>query len=222
MTSDHVEPAARARVRRHPERSTRDVAVANAVLDEGLVAHVAFVADHGPVVIPMVYARRGGSILLHGSPASRLLRTVGSGVDVCVAVTLIDGLVLARSAFHHSMNYRSVVVFGTATPLVGLGERREALATITERLAPARQGHLRPMTDLEVKATTVLVLGMDDVTVKARSGPPVDDVGDIDPAVWAGVIPLGVAWGAPAPDGTVGPDTVVPDHVAAMGVTPPT
>lgn len=208
--------AERALVRRHPERSTHDRVAVNAVLDEGLVAHVGLATPTGPVVVPMIYARSGREILLHGSPASRLLRTAASGVEVCVTVTLLDGLVLARSAFHHSMNYRSVVVFGTAAPLVDPVERRRALEEITERLVPGRRAGLRPMTDREVRATTVLAVDMVDATVKARSGPPVDDADDVDPDVWAGVVPLGVAWGEPAADATVGPDTAVPGHVRSL------
>lgn len=217
MTTDPgADVGDRALVRRHPERSTHDPAAVDAVLDEGLVAHVGLGTPSGPVVIPMVYARRGRGILLHGSPASRLLRSAGSGVDVCVTVTLLDGLVLARSAFHHSMNYRSVVVFGTAAPLADLDERRRALEAITERLVPGRQAHLRPMTDREVRGTTVLAVDIVDATVKARSGPPVDDAADVAADVWAGVVPLGVAWGEPVADASVGTATEVPDHVRAL------
>lgn len=200
-------------VRRLPDRGAYDEAARDAVLDEGLVAHVGFVADDGrPVVIPMAYARDGAHLVLHGSPASRLLRTGKGGVDVCVTVTLLDGLVLARTTFHHSMNYRSVVVLGRATPVEDLGERAAALDLLVEHLTPGQAAALRPSTEKEIRGTLVLRLPLDEFSVKMRAGGPVDDEEDLDPSVWAGVIPVRIAPGEPAADEITAVD--VPAHVA--------
>ncbi len=216
---------ARNQIGRMPERGVEDRAAIEAVLDEGLVAHVGIVAggaDGGavgggeaahPVVIPMLYARQGDRLLLHGSPASRLLRAARKGAEVCVTVTLLDGLVLARSAMHHSMNYRSVVVFGTATEVTDWDEKVAALDRLTEHVIPGRMAGLRPHTDKEVRGTTVLALPLDECSMKARTGQPVDDAEDMDADVWAGVLPIGVSVGQPEPDPLMGPREV-PDHVA--------
>ncbi|MEO1065223.1 MAG: pyridoxamine 5'-phosphate oxidase family protein [Actinomycetota bacterium] len=199
-------------VRRLPDRSSYDEELRDAILDEGLVAHVGLVDDEGrPVVIPMAYARDHDHLLLHGSPASRLLRGGKTGVDLCVTVTLLDGLVLARSTFHHSMNYRSVVVLGTATPVEDLDDRRAALDQLTEHLAPGQLEVLRPSSEKEVRGTLVLRLPTDEFSVKARSGGPVDDDEDLDPQVWAGVIPLSLAPGVPVPDETTAVE--LPPHL---------
>ncbi len=203
---------------RVPERGVVDRAAIEAVLDEGMIAHVGLVAGEGeaahPVVIPMLYARLGDRLLLHGSPASRLLRTAKSGVEVCVTVTLLDGLVLARSAMHHSMNYRSVVVFGTATEVTDWDDKVAALDRLTDHVLPGRMAVLRPHTDKEVRGTTVLSLSLEECSMKVRTGPPVDDAEDMDAGVWAGVLPLGVAAGVPEPDPLM-PPREVPEQVAA-------
>jgi hypothetical protein len=207
----------RTRLRRKPDRADQDPAARDAVLDEGLIAHVGLVAgasgDPHPVVIPMLYARDDDRLILHGSPASRLLRTAKQGVDVCVTVTLLDALVLARSALNHSMNYRSVVVIGRAVEITDHDEKRAALDRLTDQTVPGQVAALRPNSDLEVKGTTVLSLPMDDWSMKVRSGPPVDEPEDLDEPVWAGLIPLGMAVGDPEPDeGSVG--RPIPAHVA--------
>lgn len=203
--------ANRARVRRKPERADYDLEAVNAVLDEALVCHVGFSVDDQPFVIPMTYARVDDGLLLHGAPGSRLLRRFDGTVPASVAVTVLDGLVLARSAFNHSMNYRSVVCFGRPVVVEDLAERAEALDAITDRLVPGRRQHLRPMTDKEVRATRVLRMPIEDASVKARSGPPGDDE-DADWPVWAGVLPVAVVVGEPVP-APGWEDADVPEHL---------
>jgi hypothetical protein len=164
------------------------------------VAHVGLVSGDGPVVIPMLYGRDGDRLLLHGSPASRLMRSGAKGLDMCVTVTLVDGLVLARSAFHHSMNYRSVVVFGQATPVADLDERRAALDLLVDHIVPGRGPDVRPPSEKELKTTLVLALPLDECSVKVRTGPPIDDDEDLDRLTWAGVVPLTTVPGVPVPD----------------------
>ncbi len=190
-------PSPRTTVRRLPERGSYDRADAHAILDEGLVAHVGLAGDDGPVVIPMLYGRQGDRLILHGSPASRLLRGGSKAVDLCVTVTLVDGLVLARSAFHHSMNYRSVVIFGRATAITDLDERRAALGDLVEHIVPGRGADARPPSDKELRGTLVLGLSLAECSVKARTGGPKDDAEDLDLDVWAGVIPLATTVGEP-------------------------
>ena len=207
----------RTELRRKPDRTVADRDVINAVLDEGLVAHVGLIAGDGdtahPVVIPMLYARDGNVMYLHGSPASRLLRTAKKGAEVCVTVTLLDALVLARSGLNHSMNYRSVVVMGTATEITDREEKVAALNRFVDHTIPGRSAQIRAAHDAEVKATTVLVLPLNECSMKARTTGVVDDPDDLDEPTWAGLIPLGLAIGEPQPDeGSVG-DTV-PGHVA--------
>ena len=201
---------------RKPDREVNDKAAIHAVLDQGLVAHVGLVAGQGaeahPVVIPMLYARHGNRLLLHGSPASRLLRTAKAGVEVCVTVTLLDALVLARSGFHHSMNYRSVVVFGTAVEVVDHDEKVAALDRLVEHTVPGRTATLRPHTDKEVRSTTVLALPLEECSMKVRTGPPIDDDEDLAADTWAGLLPVHVGVGIPEPDELTG-DRGVPAHV---------
>jgi nitroimidazol reductase NimA-like FMN-containing flavoprotein (pyridoxamine 5'-phosphate oxidase superfamily) len=200
-------PTARTTVRRQPDRGRYDRAQVHAILDEGLVAHVGLVSGDGPVVIPMLYGRDGDRLLLHGSTASRLMRSGAKGLAMCVTVTLVDGLVLARSAFHHSMNYRSVVVFGQATPVADLDERRAALDLLVDHIVPGRGADVRPPSDKELRSTLVLALPLDECSVKLRTGPPLDDEEDLDRFTWAGVVPLTTVPGAPvpAPDLRAGP-----------------
>jgi nitroimidazol reductase NimA-like FMN-containing flavoprotein (pyridoxamine 5'-phosphate oxidase superfamily) len=208
-------PSARTTVRRLPERAAYDRETTHAILDEGLVAHVGIATDDGPVVIPMLYGRDGDRLLLHGSPASRLLRGGAKGTDLCVTVTLVDGLVLARSAFHHSMNYRSVVVFGTATPIADLGERRAALDVLVDRLVPGRRADARPPSEKELRGTLVLALPLDECSVKARIGGPKEEPEDMDLPVWAGVIPITTTYGVPVPDVELAGDPPVPAYASA-------
>lgn len=201
-------------VRRLGERAAYDTATRNAILDAALVAHVGMVgADGRPVVIPMACARDGDSLLLHGSPASRMLRQGKAGTDLCATVTVLDGMVLARSALHHSMNYRSVVVLGRASAIDDLVERAAALELIVEHLTPGQTAAIRPTTDKEVRGTLVLRLPLDEFSVKVRAGGPVDDEDDLDPQIWAGVLPLRTEVGEPEPDEITAVE--VPAHLAA-------
>jgi nitroimidazol reductase NimA-like FMN-containing flavoprotein (pyridoxamine 5'-phosphate oxidase superfamily) len=195
----------RTRLRRLPQRGTFDRDTIHAILDEGLVCHVAFAMEGQPYAIPTGYARAGNDIYIHGSSASRMIRTLAEGADVCVTVTLLDGLVLARSAFHHSMNYRSVVVLGRARLVSDPGEKREALRRLTEHMAPGRWTEVRPVTEQELKATSVLALPIGEASAKVRTGPPIDDREDYGWPVWAGVVPLSVRVGEPVPDRRVLP-----------------
>lgn len=203
----------RTQVRRLPKRAVYDREAVNRILDEGLVCHIGFVVDGKPVVIPTGYGRDGETLYIHGSAASRLLRDLAKGVEVCVTVTLLDGLVLARSAFHHSMNYRSVVIFGTATILEDDTAKREALRVFTEHIAPGRWSEVRPPTENELKATTVLAVPLEEVSAKVRTGPPLDDEEDYALPVWAGVLPLTLKPEQPAPDVRLGASIEVPEYV---------
>lgn len=195
-----------ASVRRFPDRGAYDRPTIDAILDEGLVAHVGFVADGHPVVIPVAYARHGDAVLIHGSPASRMVRSLKGGIPASLAVTLLDGLVLAEVAFDHSMNYRSVVLFGHMEEVVDADEKWEALVHLTDALVPGRSAELRPMTDKEVRATTVLRMPIEVASAKVRSGGPSGPAVD---GLWTGVIPRVDTWGpAVAADGSEPPDHV--------------
>jgi nitroimidazol reductase NimA-like FMN-containing flavoprotein (pyridoxamine 5'-phosphate oxidase superfamily) len=180
----------RVRVRRLPKRAAYDRATVHAILDEALVCHLGFVLAEQPYVIPTLHARLGERLYVHGSSASRMLGTLAQGVAACVTVTLIDGLVLARSAFHHSINYRSVVLLGTARAVTDPDEKTAALHAFTEQVVPGRWDEIRPPTPIELKATSVLCLPLEEVSAKVRTGPPVDDEADYAMDVWAGVLPL--------------------------------
>lgn len=193
-------PTERTRVRRLPDRGKYDSETVFAILDEAFICHVGFVADGQPFVIPTGYARVGETLYIHGSAASRMLRTLSEGVQVCVTVTLLDGLVLARSAFHHSMNYRSVVILGRATSVEEPGEKMRALEALTNHIVHGRWDDVRLPTEAEMKATTVLALPLEEVSAKVRIGPPKDDAEDYALPIWAGVVPLRLAPGAPIPD----------------------
>ena len=196
----------RTRLRRHPERGHTARAVLDAILDEGFVVHVGFTAGGAqPFVIPTTYVRIGHALYIHGAVASRMLRAGADGIDLCATVTLLDGLVLARSAFHHSMNYRSVVIVGRARPVDDADEKERILTALVERLIPGRTGVARPPSAEEVKATTVLALPLEEASVKIRTGPPIDAERDLVLPVWTGVIPLALRAGAAQPaDGSVG------------------
>ncbi|HSR45299.1 MAG TPA: pyridoxamine 5'-phosphate oxidase family protein [Acidimicrobiia bacterium] len=204
-------PSDRSRIRRLPDRGSYDQETIYEILDEALICHVGFVDETGlPVVIPTIHARVGNVLYLHGSPASRMLRTLRAGRQVSVAATILDGLVLAKSQFHHSMNYRSVVVFGSAREVKDEQEKASAFRAIVEHLVPGRSEGSRPANDKEVKATAVAAIDIEEASAKQRSGPPVDDDDDIDLPYWAGVIPLALEPGEPASIGT----TPLPDHVS--------
>jgi nitroimidazol reductase NimA-like FMN-containing flavoprotein (pyridoxamine 5'-phosphate oxidase superfamily) len=191
----------RTELRRLPNRGSHDQKVINEILSRGFLAHVGFQINGQPFVIPTLYGHDGDKIYLHGSAASRTLTELEHGVAACVTVTLVDGLVLARSAFHHSMNYRSVVAFGTAR-LIGERERKlHALQTISEQVVPGRWKDVRPPNERELKMTSVLELPVEEASAKIRTGPPLDDEEDLALSVWAGVVPLKLEAKRPIPDG---------------------
>jgi len=206
-------PTERTQVQRLPKRGVYDREAVYRILDEGLVCHIGFVAEGKPVVIPTGYGRKDNMLYIHGSPASRMFRALGKGADVCVTVTLVDGVVLARSAFHHSMNYRSVVIFGKATLLEDDAAKREALRVFTEHVAPGRWQEVRQPSEKELHATTVLAIPLKEVSAKVRTGPPLDDEEDYALSVWAGVLPLDLTPRAPVPDDRLAAGTVVPEYV---------
>jgi uncharacterized protein len=215
MHDAHYADEERSRVRRLPERGSRERALVHAILDEGFVCHVGFATEEGPVVIPTLYARDGERIYLHGSPASRMLRALGKGVPVCVTVTHLDGLVLARSAFHHSVNYRSAVIFGAAREIADLDEKRRAFEVIVEHVVPGRTPETRMPNDFETKYTRVLAVDITEATAKVRSGGPKDDAEDMTLPHWAGVVPLRLTPGAPVPDAALAESVGVPAYVTA-------
>ena len=189
-TSSHLSPSSRTRVIREPQRAVYDREAVNRILDEVFLCHVGFVVDSQPYVIPTSYGRDGDTLYIHGSAASRMLRHLDQGVPVCVTVTLLDGLVLARSVFNHSMNYRSVVILGTATLVSDPAEKLAALRALSERIIPQRWEDSRQPNEKELKATSVLRLPIDEFSAKVRVGPPIDDEEDYSFPTWAGVIPL--------------------------------
>jgi nitroimidazol reductase NimA-like FMN-containing flavoprotein (pyridoxamine 5'-phosphate oxidase superfamily) len=195
----------RTTVRRLPERAAYDRDTVHAVLDTALVCHLGFVVDGRPYVIPTIHGRRDDVVYVHGSPASRMLRGLKRGLDVCLTATVVDGLVLARSAFHHSMNYRSVVVLGRASDVADLEAKVEALHVISEHVLPGRWDEVRQPNLKELKGTTVLALPIEEASVKARSGPPGDEPDDYELPIWAGVLPLAVEPGPPVADPLLGP-----------------
>ena len=211
---DSTTQTKRTTVKRLPKRGQYDRETINAILDEGFICHVGFVIDDQPYVIPTGYARVGEDLYIHGSAASRMLRNLSQGINVCVTVTLIDGLVLARSAFHHSMNYRSVVILGKAELISDDEAKNKALEALTEHIVPARWAEVRWPNDLELKATTVLKLAIDEASAKIRTGGPIDDEEDYAMDVWAGVIPLSLAAGNPVNDERLDPSATVPTYVS--------
>lgn len=186
-------------MRRLSQRGSYDRALVHAILDEALVCHVGFVHEGQPYVIPMAFARIGERLVMHGAVANRTLGVLATGAPVCVTVTLLDGLVLARSAFHHSMNYRCVVALGTARELTDEAEKREAFDALVERVRPGRSREARPANAEELRTTRVLALDLEEVSAKVRSGPPRDDPEDLDLPCWAGVVPLALTAGEPVP-----------------------
>jgi hypothetical protein len=202
----------RTTVRRLPKRGHYDFDTVAAILDAGFLCHVGFVADGQPYVIPTGYGRDGRTLYVHGSAVSRTLRTLAEGVPLCLTVTHLDGLVLARSGFHSSMNYRSVVVLGTARVVTG-EEKLHALAVISEQILPGRWAEIRLPTRKELNATAVLALPIEEASAKVRTGPPADDEADYALPVWAGVLPLSLRAGRPEPDARLPQDTPVPAYM---------
>lgn len=208
---DIYTPTGRTEVKRLAKRGVYDKGQIHAILDEGYLCHVGFVIEGQPYVIPTGYARSGDRIYIHGSAASRMLRTLDQGVDVCLTVTLVDGFVLARSAFHHSMNYRSVVVLGKARPVTDPDEKRNAMHLFTNHIVPGRWEEVRQPTEQELKATSVLSLQLDEVSAKVRTGPPIDDEADYALPVWAGVVPVRMQVEQPVADARSKPDAAAID-----------
>lgn len=201
-------------VRRIPRRANYDPAVIYSILDEGIICHVAIADGEQPFVLPMTYSRIGNRIYLHGAKASRLLRELASGARACIEVTLVDGLVLARSAFHHSMNYRSAIVFGSGQEVEDPAEKLDALRMILERLVPGRWQEIRPPSEQELRQTQVVAVTIDEASAKIRTGPPLDDAEDYALAIWAGVLPLSVEAGSPVPDAKLAAGIPAPDHLS--------
>ena len=207
----------RTRVKRLPERGVYDRDSLDAIIDEALICHLGFVQDGDPFVIPTIHARDGDTIYLHGSPASRMLRLMKRGAAVCVTATIIDGIVAARSVFHHSMNYRSAVVLGEARLVDDAEERLRAMEMITEHVLPGRWAEARHPSDTENKGTLIVAVPIAEFSVKTRSGPPGDDEPDYDLPIWAGVIPLAMTPGAPDPDPLLNDGIEVGESVVRFG-----
>jgi uncharacterized protein len=213
MSQPHV-PTPRTRLVREADRAVYDRAAAYKILDEGFICHIGFVADGQPFVIPTGYGRVADNLYIHGSAASRMLRRIDQGVPVCVTVTLLDGLVLARSIFNHSMNYRSVVVLGTAVAVTDPTEKLEALRLLSEHILPGRWVESRLPNEKEIKATLVMRLPIEEFSAKVRQGPPIDDEEDYSFPTWAGVIPLEMVTGAPINDPRLDPSREIPKYVS--------
>ena len=209
-------PSSRTRVRRMPARGHYDRETVHAILDAGLICHVGYSVDGQPYVTPTGYWREGERVYWHGSSASRMLRRQKQGIPVCFTVTLLDGIVFARSGFHHSMNYRSVMALGHAALVEDDSAKLAALEAFSERLAPGRWREIRPPTAQELKATTVLHMDLAEASAKIRTGDPVDDEADYALPCWAGVLPLRVAAGAPQPDGRLAAGITPPDYLAGF------
>ncbi len=210
-----IAPSPRTTLVRRPNRGVYDRALINAILDEAMICHVGFATDGQPFVLPTIHARIDERLYLHGAVASRMVRMLATGIPVCVTATLLDGLVLARSAFHHSMNYRSVVVLGVATLVREEAEKRRALDALVEHVVPGRSASVRGPSVQELKATAVVCVPVDEASAKVRTGPPVDDEDDYALSCWAGVIPLRVQALEAEPDPLLGPGIAVPEHVLA-------
>ena len=209
-------PTLRATTRRHrrlPKRGAYDSETINSILDEAFVCHIGFVVDGQPYVIPTGFARIDNDLYIHGSSASRMLRSLAEGVQVCVTVTLVDGLVLARSAFHHSMNYRSVVILGKATLIEEPQEKDRAMEALTEHIVPGRWKDVRWPTELELKATSVLKVPIEEASAKIRTGGPVDDEEDYTIDIWAGVLPLDLVSGQPIEDERLAQEIELPKYI---------
>jgi hypothetical protein len=214
---ENFQPTANTTLKRLPARGAFERDTVNAILDAAFICHVGFVVNGQPFVIPTSYARIGDELFIHGSAASRMLRNLSEGIPVCVTVTLLDGLVLARSAFHHSINYRSVMVFGTAQLVTDEQAKFDALKAFTEHIIPGRWPEIRGPNAQELKATTVLALPLREASAKIRTGPPKDDNEDMAIPVWAGVLPLTVTPGEPMADPYLPDAIALPEHVKRYG-----
>jgi nitroimidazol reductase NimA-like FMN-containing flavoprotein (pyridoxamine 5'-phosphate oxidase superfamily) len=206
----------RTKLRRVPKRGFHDRETIDSILDEALLCHLGFVHDGRPAVIPTLHARIGDEVFIHGSAASRMIRALAGGIEACLTVTLIDGLVLARSAFHHSVNYRSVVLYGTATPCTEPEDKERALEAFTEKLVPGRWADVRWPTRKELKGTAALALPIAEGSAKVRTGPPIDEDEDYALDAWAGVVPIRTEMLDPIPDPRLRDGIATPDHVRAL------
>jgi uncharacterized protein len=211
--NEYIEQTTRTKLKRLPKRGNFERQKIYEILDEAFVCHVGFAVDNQPFVIPTSFARIGDQLVIHGSAASRMMRELKKEIDVCVTVTLVDALVLARSAFHHSMNYRSVVVFGTAQIIEDEQAKYAALKAFTEHIVPQRWAEIRKPSKNELKGTTVLELSLTEASAKIRAGGPVDDEEDYEMDVWAGILPLGLEIGAPVGDERLKTGVAVPPNV---------
>jgi uncharacterized protein len=211
-TDEAAPPSARVRVKRMPDRAKYDRATVEAILDEGLICHLGFVAEAQPYVIPTIYARDGDKLLIHGSAAGRTLREVSGKIPVCLTVTIVDGLVLARSAYHHSMNYRSVVILGSATEIVERRAKLAAMRALVEHMIRGRWDDVRHPNEQELRATMVLSLPIDEVSAKVRVGPPIDDEEDYARDTWAGIVPLSLDAHAATADPRLRTGTPLPTY----------
>lgn len=209
-----MKPTQRTQLRRLPKRGFHDSASINQILDAGFLAHVGFQVEGQPFVIPTLYGRDGEKLYLHGSAASRMLGELEQGAPACLTLTLVDGLVLARSAFHHSMNYRSVVAFGTARKIEDEAQKRNALRVVSEHLIRGRWDDVREPNAKELKATSVLEFQIEEASAKVRQGPPLDDEEDYSLPMWAGILPVKLKTGTPTPDTRLAPDTALPRYLA--------
>ena len=221
-TTESLTPTARGTLRRKRERGSYERALINAVLDEGLVCHVGFAAEHGPVVLPMTYVRIDDDLYLHGAAGNAMLRHLAGDADLCVTVTLLDGLVFARSAFHHSMNYRCVVLFGRAERVTDLAEMSRASAALLDHLAPGRSADARPPTAEELRSTLMIRLEVREGSAKVRTGGPIDDPEDLDLPVWAGEVPIGLCGGSPVSHSDPDVAGAVPAYIADRVFRPAT
>ena len=212
-TGEAMNLTARTKLRRLPDRGSHEPEIVHAILDAGFLAHVGFCVDGQPFVIPTLYGREGGTLYLHGSAASRMLRELQTGMPACVTVTLVDGLVLARSAFHHSMNYRSVTVFGTARKIEDPAQKTRALRIVSEHLIAGRWNDVRSPSEKELKATAVLEFSIEEASAKIRQGPPLDDEDDYSLPVWAGVLPLRLEAETPISDPRLPKSIQAPQYI---------
>lgn len=215
MTTPSLTPTERTTLHRRPARGSYDVATVHAILDEALICHVGFSVDGQPYVLPTTHARIGDQLYIHGAVGGRFLKSVKGGIPVCVTVTLIDALVLARSAFHHSMNYRSVVILGVATEVTDPLHKRRAFEALIEHVVPGRSAQVRGANEQELKATTVLSLPILEASAKIRTGQPIDDEADYAVQCWAGLVPVSVAAGKPIADPKLSPGIALPPEVAS-------
>jgi nitroimidazol reductase NimA-like FMN-containing flavoprotein (pyridoxamine 5'-phosphate oxidase superfamily) len=209
-----LQPTEATTLRRKPDRGSHERETIHAIIDEALLAHVGFAVDDQPFVIPMTYGRDGDRLFLHGSVANRMLRTLDQGVRVCVTFTLLDGLVVSRSHFHHSMNYRSVVLVGTARRVRDAEEARRALECVVDHVIPSRSGEARPPTEAEIKQTAVLEVPITEASAKVRAGGPVEEPDDLALDVWAGIVPVTTTFGTPEPDDQ-GKDVSIPPSLTS-------